>query len=113
MKAQGSGDRRKAMLEDIADLTGGTVIAEAVPYAGEGVPERSRPGQAHRGGKENPTIIDGAGYGEERSKPALKKIRTQIEEATSDYDREKLQERVTKLAGGVAVMKVGARPKSK
>jgi len=84
VKAPGFGDRRKAMLEDIAILTGGQVIAE-----------------------ENTTIIDGAGQAAE-IEARVKQIRIQIEEATSDYDREKLQERVAKLAGGVAVIKVGA-----
>ena len=108
VKAPGFGDRRKAMLEDIAILTGGTVIAEEVGLTLEKA-TLAELGQAARVeiGKENTTIIDGAGKAdaiEER----VKRIRVQIEEATSDYDREKLQERVAKLAGGVAVIKVGA-----
>ena len=108
VKAPGFGDRRKAMLEDIAILTGGTVISEETGMSLEkaGLAEL---GQAKRieVGKENTTIIDGAG--DSKSIEArVKQIRVQIEEATSDYDREKLQERVAKLAGGVAVIRVGA-----
>ena len=108
VKAPGFGDRRKAMLEDIAILTGGKVIAEEVGLSLEKV-TREDLGQAARveNGKENTTIIDGAGKAEE-IEARVKQIRIQIEEATSDYDREKLQERVAKLAGGVAVIKVGA-----
>jgi chaperonin GroEL len=108
VKAPGFGDRRKAMLEDIAILTGGTVIAEEVGLQLEKVTLKDL-GRAKRieVEKENTTIIDG--YGD---KPGIegrvKNIRTQIDEATSDYDREKLQERVAKLAGGVAVIRVGA-----
>ncbi|NIE65502.1 chaperonin GroEL [Burkholderia sp. Ax-1719] len=108
VKAPGFGDRRKAMLEDIAILTGGQVIAEETGLTLEKA-TLNELGQAKRieVGKENTTIIDGAG--EAASIEArVKQIRTQIEEATSDYDREKLQERVAKLAGGVAVIKVGA-----
>ena len=108
VKAPGFGDRRKAMLEDIAILTGGQVIAEETGLTLEKASLQEL-GQAKRieVGKENTTIIDGAG--EAKSIEArVKQIRTQIEEATSDYDREKLQERVAKLAGGVAVIKVGA-----
>ena len=107
-KAPGFGDRRKAMLEDIAILTGGKVIAEEVGLSLEKVTLEDL-GQAARVeiGKENTTIIDGAGKAEE-IEARVKQIRIQIEEATSDYDREKLQERVAKLAGGVAVIKVGA-----
>ncbi|WP_042301597.1 chaperonin GroEL [Paraburkholderia kururiensis] len=108
VKAPGFGDRRKAMLEDIAILTGGQVIAEETGLSLEKA-TLAELGQAKRieVGKENTTIIDGAG--EARNIEArVKQIRTQIEEATSDYDREKLQERVAKLAGGVAVIKVGA-----
>jgi chaperonin GroEL len=108
VKAPGFGDRRKAMLEDIAILTGGTVISEEVGLSLEKATLDDL-GTAKRISitKENSTIIDGAG------KPAdiearVKQIRAQIEEATSDYDKEKLQERVAKLAGGVAVIKVGA-----
>lgn len=108
VKAPGFGDRRKAMLEDIAILTGGTVIAEEVGLTLEKATLEEL-GQAKRieVGKENTTIIDGAGQGD-AIEARIKQIRAQIEEATSDYDREKLQERVAKLAGGVAVIKVGA-----
>ena len=108
VKAPGFGDRRKAMLEDIAILTGGTVISEEVGLKLEGVQLHDL-GQAKRieVGKENTIIIDGAGN-EEAIKARIGQIKTQIEEASSDYDREKLRERVAKLAGGVAVIKVGA-----
>jgi chaperonin GroEL len=108
VKAPGFGDRRKAMLEDIAILTGGTVIAEEVGLSLEKASLNDL-GQAKRieVGKEETTIIDGAGDAK-AIEARVKTIRTQIEEATSDYDREKLQERVAKLAGGVAVIKVGA-----
>ena len=108
VKAPGFGDRRKAMLEDIAILTGGTVISEETGMSLEKA-TLAELGQAKRieVGKENTTIIDG--YGDAKSIEArVKQIRIQIEEATSDYDREKLQERVAKLAGGVAVIRVGA-----
>ncbi|MFO1263961.1 MAG: chaperonin GroEL [Rhodoferax sp.] len=108
VKAPGFGDRRKAMLEDIAILTGGKVIAEEVGLSLEKVTLADL-GSAKRieVGKENTTIIDGAGVAAD-IEARVKQIRVQIEEATSDYDREKLQERVAKLAGGVAVIKVGA-----
>src|SRR2546422_7534514 len=108
VKAPGFGDRRKAMLEDIAILTGGKVIAEEVGMALDKVTLADL-GQAKRVevGKENTTIIDGAGAAAD-IEARVKQVRVQIEEATSDYDREKLQERVAKLAGGVAVIKVGA-----
>jgi chaperonin GroEL len=108
VKAPGFGDRRKAMLEDIAILTGGQVIAEEVGLTLEKVTLQDL-GQAKRIeiGKENTTIIDGAGEAK-NIETRVKQIRAQIEEATSDYDREKLQERVAKLAGGVAVLRVGA-----
>ena len=108
VKAPGFGDRRKAMLEDIAILTGGKVIAEEVGLALDKVTLADL-GQAKRVevGKENTIIIDGAGTAD-IIEARVKQIRIQIEEATSDYDREKLQERVAKLAGGVAVIKVGA-----
>src|SRR5438128_650803 len=108
VKAPGFGDRRKAMLEDIAILTGGKVIAEEVGLTLEKVTLADL-GQAKRVevGKENTTLIDGAGAAAD-IEARVKQIRVQIEEATSDYDREKLQERVAKLAGGVAVIKVGA-----
>ncbi len=108
VKAPGFGDRRKAMLEDIAILTGGQVIAEEVGLTLEKATLNDL-GQAKRVeiGKENTTIIDGAGDAH-NIEARVKQVRAQIEEATSDYDREKLQERVAKLAGGVAVIKVGA-----
>lgn len=108
VKAPGFGDRRKAMLEDIAILTGGQVIAEEVGLTLEKATLEEL-GQAKRIeiGKENTILIDGAGD-HARIEARVKQIRVQIEEATSDYDREKLQERVAKLAGGVAVIKVGA-----
>ncbi|ACC71508.1 chaperonin GroEL [Paraburkholderia phymatum] len=108
VKAPGFGDRRKAMLEDIAILTGGQVIAEETGLTLEKATLQEL-GQAKRieVGKENTTIIDGAGEAA-NIEARVKQVRTQIEEATSDYDREKLQERVAKLAGGVAVIKVGA-----
>src|SRR5262249_40685786 len=108
VKAPGFGDRRKAMLEDIAILTGGVVVAEETGMQLEKATLKEL-GQAKRIeiGKENTTINDGAG--ENKSiEGRVKNIRTQIDEATSDYDREKLQERVAKLAGGVALIKVGA-----
>nr|WP_295083353.1 chaperonin GroEL [uncultured Roseateles sp.] len=108
VKAPGFGDRRKAMLEDIAILTGGKVIAEEVGLTLEKVTLADL-GQAKRVevGKENTTIIDGLGAAAD-IEARVKQVRIQIEEATSDYDREKLQERVAKLAGGVALIKVGA-----
>ncbi len=108
VKAPGFGDRRKAMLEDIAILTGGKVVSEETGMNLEKVTLADL-GQAKRVevAKENTTIIDGAGNGDD-IQARVKQIRVQIEEATSDYDREKLQERVAKLAGGVAVVKVGA-----
>ncbi|HEY9100472.1 chaperonin GroEL, partial [Chitinimonas sp.] len=108
VKAPGFGDRRKAMLEDIAILTGGTVIAEEVGLTLEKATLADL-GQAKRVeiGKENTTIIDGIGKAE-LIQARVGQINKQIEEATSDYDREKLQERKAKLAGGVAVIKVGA-----
>ncbi len=108
VKAPGFGDRRKAMLEDIAILTGGTVIAEELGLTLEKATLNDL-GQAKRVevGKEETTIIDGAGESK-GIEARVKSIRTQIDDATSDYDREKLQERVAKLAGGVALVKVGA-----
>ena len=108
VKAPGFGDRRKAMLEDIAILTGGTVIAEEVGLTLEKA-SLTDLGSAKRieVGKEETTIIDGAGDAA-GIEGRVKTIRKQIEESTSDYDREKLQERVAKLAGGVALIKVGA-----
>lgn len=108
VKAPGFGDRRKAMLEDIAVLTGGQVIAEEVGLTLEKT-TLAELGQAKRVeiGKEDTTIIDGAGEAK-AIEARVKQIRAQIEESTSDYDREKLQERVAKLAGGVAVIRVGA-----
>jgi chaperonin GroEL len=108
VKAPGFGDRRKAMLEDIAILTGGTVIAEELGLTLEKATLKDL-GKAKRieVAKEETTIIDGAGDSK-GIEARVKNIRQQIEEATSDYDKEKLQERVAKLAGGVAVIKVGA-----
>jgi len=108
VKAPGFGDRRKAMLEDIAILAGGTVIAEELGLTLEKATLKDL-GKAKRVevGKEETTIIDGAGDAK-GIEARVKQIRQQIEEATSDYDKEKLQERVAKLAGGVAVIKVGA-----
>ncbi|HQR85067.1 chaperonin GroEL [Polynucleobacter sp. es-EL-1] len=108
VKAPGFGDRRKAMLEDIAILTGGTVIAEEIGLTLEKT-TLEHLGQAKRieVGKENTIIIDGAGDAK-AIEARVKNIRVQIDEATSDYDKEKLQERVAKLAGGVAVIRVGA-----
>jgi len=107
-KAPGFGDRRKAMLEDIAILTGGTVISEEVGLELENATLESL-GTAKKVvlSKENTTVIDGAGS-QDNISGRVNQIRAQIEETTSDYDREKLQERVAKLAGGVAVIKVGA-----
>jgi chaperonin GroEL len=108
VKAPGFGDRRKAMLQDIAILTGGQVVSEDLGVKLENVTVKDL-GSAKRIviDKDNTTIVDGAG-----SKSAIearvKQIRTQIEETTSDYDREKLQERLAKLVGGVAVIRVGA-----
>ena len=108
VKAPGFGDRRKAMLEDMAILTGGTVIADELGLKLENVKLKDL-GRAKRveAEKENTTIIDGAGD-KSQIEGRIKSIRQQIEETTSDYDKEKLQERVAKLSGGVAVIKVGA-----
>jgi chaperonin GroEL len=108
VKAPGFGDRRKAMLEDIAVLTGGTVISEEVGLSLEkaGLDDLGSAKKIQIT-KENTTIIDGAGS-HEAIEGRVKQIRALIEDSTSDYDREKLQERVAKLAGGVAVIKVGA-----
>ncbi|AVQ05719.1 TPA: chaperonin GroEL [Xanthomonas vasicola pv. zeae] len=108
VKAPGFGDRRKAMLEDMAVLTGGTVISEEVGLALEKATIKDL-GRAKKVqvSKENTTIIDGAGDSA-AIESRVGQIKTQIEDTSSDYDREKLQERVAKLAGGVAVIKVGA-----
>ena len=108
VKAPGFGDRRKAMLEDIAILTGATVIAEELGLKLENATLKDL-GRAKKieVGKEDTTIIDGAGE-KAAIEARVKNIRKQVEDATSDYDKEKLQERVAKLAGGVAVIKVGA-----
>ncbi|HEX6691101.1 MAG TPA: chaperonin GroEL [Burkholderiales bacterium] len=108
VKAPGFGDRRKAMLEDMAILTGGTVISEELGLKLENATLKDL-GKAKKveAGKENTIIIDGAGNKKD-IEGRVKTIRVQIDEATSDYDKEKLQERVAKLAGGVAVIKVGA-----
>ena len=107
-KAPGFGDRRKAMLEDIAILTGGTVISEEVGLSLEGATIEDL-GSAKKVSlnKDNTTIVDGAGD-QANIEGRVNQIRAQIEDTSSDYDREKLQERVAKLAGGVAVIKVGA-----
>src|SRR5947209_5674863 len=108
VKAPGVGDRRKAMLEDIAILTGGKAIMEDIGVKLEGVRLEDL-GRAKRVtvDKDNTTIVDGAGT-QKNIEGRIKQLRAQIEETTSDYDREKLQERLAKLAGGVAVIKVGA-----
>src|SRR3982074_1834296 len=108
VKAPGFGDRRKAMLQDIATLTGGTVISDEVGLSLEKATLNDL-GEAKKivVEKENTTLIDGAGKPSD-IKARIESIRRQIEEATSDYDKEKLQERVAKLSGGVAVVKVGA-----
>jgi chaperonin GroEL len=108
VKAPGFGDRRKAMLQDIATLTGGTVISDEIGLSLEKATMNDL-GDAKKivVEKENTTIIDGAGKSAD-IKARIESIRQQIEEATSDYDKEKLQERVAKLSGGVAVIKVGA-----
>jgi chaperonin GroEL len=108
VKAPGFGDRREAMLEDIAILTGGKAIMEETGIKLEGVRLEDL-GRAKRVtvDKDNTTIVDGAGS-QKNIEGRIKQLRAQIEETTSDYDREKLQERLAKLAGGVAVIKVGA-----
>ena len=108
VKAPGFGDRRKAILEDIAVLTGGTVVSEEVGLSLEGITE-DQLGTAKRVeiGKDNTTVIDGAGAKKNISS-RIGQIKTQIDATSSDYDREKLQERLAKLSGGVAVIKVGA-----
>jgi len=108
VKAPGFGDRRKAMLEDIAILTGGTLISEETGYKLEDA-ELSYLGQAEKVvvDKDNTTIVSGKGS-HEQIKARVAQIKTQIENTTSDYDREKLQERLAKLSGGVAVIQVGA-----
>ncbi len=108
VKAPGFGDRRKAMLQDIAILTGGTCVSEDLGIKLENLTAKDL-GSAKRIviDKENTTIVDGAGSGED-IKARVKQIRAQIDETTSDYDREKLQERLAKIVGGVAVINVGA-----
>jgi chaperonin GroEL len=108
VKAPGFGDRRKAMLEDISILTGGKAIMEETGIKLEGV-RLDDLGRAKRVtvDKDNTTIVDGAGQ-QKAIEGRIKQLRSQIDETTSDYDREKLQERLAKLAGGVAVIKVGA-----
>src|SRR5574341_1181322 len=108
VKAPGFGDRRKEMLQDIAVLTGGEVISEELGIKLENVKLEDL-GRAKKVlvDKEETTLIEGAGKAKE-IEGRIKQIRTQIEETTSDYDREKLQERLAKLAGGVAIVKVGA-----
>jgi chaperonin GroEL len=108
VKAPGFGDRRKAMLDDIATLTGGRVISEEAGFKLENTDLASL-GKARRIiiDKDNTTIVEGAGS-QDAIKGRIKQIRKQIDDTTSDYDREKLQERLAKLAGGVAVINVGA-----
>jgi chaperonin GroEL len=108
VKAPGFGDRRKAMMEDISILTGGKAIMEETGIKLEGV-RLDDLGRAKRVtvDKDNTTIVDGAGT-QKTIEGRIKQLRAQIDETTSDYDREKLQERLAKLAGGVAVIKVGA-----
>ena len=108
VKAPGFGDRRKAMLEDIAMLTGGTLITEDIGLTLESATTADL-GRARRivAGKDDTTIIEGHGT-DEAIQARIKQIKAQVEDATSDFDREKLQERLAKLAGGVAVIKVGA-----
>jgi chaperonin GroEL len=108
VKAPGFGDRRKAMLEDISILTGGKAIMEEIGIKLEGV-QLADMGRAKRVtvDKDNTTIIDGGGT-QKDIEGRIKQLRAQVEETTSDYDREKLQERLAKLAGGVAIIKVGA-----
>jgi chaperonin GroEL len=108
VKAPGFGDRRKAMLEDIAVLTGGTVISEEKGFKLESATLQHL-GTAKRVAidKDNTTIVEGAGSSDDIKK-RINEIKSQIEKTTSDYDREKLQERLAKLSGGVAVLKIGA-----
>jgi chaperonin GroEL len=108
VKAPGFGDRRKAMLEDIAVLTGGTVISEEKGFKLENA-QLSYMGTAKRVtiDKDNTTLVEGAGKKEDIKK-RINEIKQQIEKTTSDYDKEKLQERLAKLSGGVAVLKIGA-----
>jgi chaperonin GroEL len=108
VKAPGFGDRRKAMLEDIAILTGGQVITEEVGFKLDNT-QLSQLGQARRvtSNKDKTVIVEGSGKSE-GIQARVKQIKAQIEETTSDYDKEKLQERLAKLAGGVAIIKVGA-----
>ena len=108
VKAPGFGDRRKAMLEDIATLTGGTVISEEIGLSLETATlEQLGTAKKVTVGKENTVIVDGAGNSADIEN-RVESIKRQVEESTSDYDKEKLQERMAKLAGGVAVIKVGA-----
>ena len=113
VKAPGFGDRRKRMLEDIAILTGAEVITEEMGLKLENT-QVSQLGRARKVvvTKDNTTIIDGAGK-TERSRAASSRSKPRSRPPTSDFDREKLQERLAKLAGGVAVVKVGARPRSR
>lgn len=113
VKAPGFGDRRKAMLEDIAILTGGTVIAEERGFTLENATVEML-GRAEKVtiDKDNTTLVNGAGD-HDNIKARVNQIKAQIETTTSDYDREKLQERLAKLAGGVAVLYVGAASESR
>jgi chaperonin GroEL len=109
VKAPGFGDRRKAMLQDIAVLTGGQVISEDLGIKLENITIKDL-GRCKtvKIDKDNTTIVDGAGSQRSRHRGPVKQIRAQIEETTSDYDREKLQERLAKIIGGVAVINIGA-----
>jgi chaperonin GroEL len=113
VKAPGFGDRRKAMLEDIATLTGGTVVSEERGYRLENA-TLDYLGRAKRIviDKDTTTVVDGAGSTDDIT-ARVNQIKAQIETTTSDYDREKLQERLAKLSGGVAVLKIGASPRSR
>lgn len=108
VKAPGFGDRRKAMLEDIAILTGGTVISEEKGYKlDQATVEYLGTAKKVTIDKDNTTIVEGAGSSDDIKK-RINEIKSQIDKTSSDYDREKLQERLAKLSGGVAVLKIGA-----
>ena len=111
VKAPGFGDRRKEMLEDIAVLTGGTVITSDMGYElKEATMDMLGRARQVKVSKENTIIVDGAGSAD-AIKARVNQIKSQIETTTSDYDREKLQERLAKMAGGVAIIRVGAPPR--
>ena len=114
VKAPGFGDRRKAMLEDMAILTGGQVISEDLGIKLENVTiDMLGKAKKIRITKDDTTIVDGGGNKAEIEGRCVTQIRQQVEETTSDYDREKLQERLAKLAGGVAVIRSAAPPRSR